>query len=174
MGAHISHVRLCISFDMRFERQTTVDSNWDLFSGALSGHYNSSQPRDTQVAEVTSYLKSNLIYIGYVGPWWVATGRESGVVVDDVFWLLPVPMNCRGRVPRLGLFVLVLLLGLGMLFAALIMSFRKISGITFTVLNNSMLFVGVLLIVTAALMYWTSMLGAVSNLKVWLCVHECQ
>ena len=49
-------MRLCISFDMRFERQTTVDSNWDLFSGALSGHYNLSQPRTTD--QLASDLRS--------------------------------------------------------------------------------------------------------------------
>ncbi len=62
--------------------------------------------------------------------------------------------------------VLVILLLFAMLFAAMTLSFRKISAITYTVLNNGLIGIGLILIAFAILMSSTAVLGAINNLSV--------
>ena len=70
----------------------------------------------------------------------------------------------------IGVFTCVGIFVLSMLLSGYIMKARNVAAITFTVLTNLLIFLGLVLIAAAILMRLTNAMGVLSNLEVCVCV----
>jgi hypothetical protein len=120
-----------------------VRADWEFYKNALKGHYDSLALQSVQIQQATSHAKASLPAGMYVAVY----SRCTRAYVH--------PLNVSGglRVARYGalmvpwcsalMFIAAVLLGISVVLSAKIIRYKKLAVITFSIVNNVLMFLGV-------------------------------